>query len=178
MPDSSTPQPKRSALDRFLSGICESVFLGRLGVADVQLVDYMSDMLLRFVRVDGIHRVRRSSGEPATEVHQMLAESQKRIGLARREVHRHIGDFTLFWSGVYPESLRRLQGRDSADGFLDYCRQGKRSYAIAAEIDGGDERPPCDLLQRLSEQYELCAYGLREIRRTWEERDDDNLLLS
>jgi hypothetical protein len=27
-------------------------------------------------------------------------------------------------------------------------------------------------LQRMSEQFEMCAYGLREIRREWERRDD------
>lgn len=167
-------EPKRSALDRFISGIAESIFLGRLGVVDVQLVDYVSDMLLRFVRLDGMHRVRRGTGEPATEVYQMLLEGQKRIGLAKREVHRHIGDFTLFWSGVYPESLRRIRGVDSPDGFLDYCQQGKRAYAIAAEIEGGNHRPSCELLHRLSVQYDMCAYGLREIRRVWEERSEED----
>jgi len=101
----------------------------------------------------------------------MLCEAEKRIGLARREVHRHIGDFTLFWTGMYPESLRRIQGGKSPDGFLDYCRQGKRAYRIAAEIEGGEDRPPCELLMRLSEQFELCAYGLREVRREWESGD-------
>lgn len=163
---------KRSVLDRFLTGISESVFHSRLGVVDVQLVDYLSDLLLRFVRLDGVHRVRRSSGVPATEVYEMLLEGQKRIGLARRDVHRHIGDFTLFWSGVYPESLRRTHGDELSDAFMDYCRQGKRAYAIAADIEGDERRPPCELLRRLSEQFDLCAYGLREIRRSWEERED------
>lgn len=183
MPESSSTQPDetpRSSLERFLAGLSESVFLGKLGVADVQMVDYLSDLLLRFVRIDSIHRVRRTTGEPITEVYSMLLEAQKRIGLAKREVHRHIGDFTLFWSGVYPESLRRVRGQTSVDGFLDYCVQGKRAYAIAAEIENGKENPPADLLQRLSEQFDLCAYGLREIRREWEEEqgDQQGLLLS
>jgi hypothetical protein len=104
----------------------------------------------------------------------MLCEAEKRIGLARREVHRHIGDFTLFWSGMYPESLRRSRPYESADGFLDYCHQGKRAYAIAAQIDGGQDRPSCDLLHQLSDQFEMCAYGLREVRREWEEGGDSN----
>ncbi|WP_164102052.1 hypothetical protein [Candidatus Laterigemmans baculatus] len=174
MPEDSPAQPKRSALDRFLAGISESIFFGRLGVADIQLVDYISDMLLRFVRMDGIHRVRRSTGQPATEVYQMLLEGQQRIGLARREVHRHIGDFTLFWSGVYPESLRSPHNRNSVDAVLDYCRQGKQSYRIAAEIEGGEGRPSSELLERLSDQFDLCAYGLREVRRAWEERDGED----
>ena len=110
----------------------------------------------------------------------MLCEAEQRIGLARREVHRHIGDFTLFWSGMYPESLRRLRPHESTDGFLDYCHQGKRAYAIAAQIEGGEDRPSCDLLHQLSDQFEMCAYGLREVRREWEEGDTNRggLLLS
>ncbi len=171
--------PNRSTIERFFCGLSECIFQSQLGVADVQVVDYLSDMLLRFVRVDSLHRVRRPNGKPATEVFQMLSEAEQRIGLARREVHRHIGDFTLFWSGMYPESLRRTKPYESADAFLDYCRHGKRAYAIAAEIEGGEDRPSCDLLHQLSEQFELCAYGLREIRREWEEGDsEDGLLLS
>lgn len=161
----------RSTLERFFAGLSEYIFESQLGIADVQMIDYLSDLMLRFVRTDSLHRVRRSSGKPATEVFQMLCEAEKRIGLARREVHRHIGDYTLFWSGMYPESLRRIQGNGSPDGFLDYCRQGKRAYRIAAEIASDDQRPQCELLMRLSEQFELCAYGLREVRREWESGD-------
>ena len=171
---SNDHEPHRGALDRFLCGLSEFIFESKLGVADVQMVDYLSDMLLRFVRFDSLHRVRRSNGQPATEVFQMLCEAEQRIGIARREVHRHIGDFTLFWTGMYPESLRQTKPIASSDGFLDYCRHGKRAYAIAAEIEGGEDRPSCDLLHRLSEHFELCAYGLREVRREWEENNDSN----
>jgi hypothetical protein len=166
----------RSSLERFFVGLSECIFHSRLGVVDVQLVDYIGDMMLRFVRVDGVHRVRKGDGRPATEVFQMLCEAEQRIGLARREVHRHIGDFTLFWTGMYPESLRRMKS-SSADHFLDYCRQGKRAYAIAAEIEAGDDRPSRDVLQSLSDHFEMCAYGLREIRREWEEGDNGEGLL-
>lgn len=159
---------RKTVLDRFFCGLAECIFQSRLGVADVQLVDYLSDLLMRFVRTEGLHRVRCASGKPATEVFQMLREADRRIGLARRDIHRHIGDFTLFWAGMYPESLRKLQRDASPDGLLDYCRQGKRAYRIAAEIEGGEGPPPCELLLRLSEQFELCAYGLREVRREWE----------
>ena len=177
-PDKDSPNaPDRSTIERFFSGLSEYIFQSKLGVADVQLVDYVSDMLTRFVRVDSFHKVRKANGRPATEVFQMLCEAEKRIGLARREVHRHIGDFTLFWSGMYPESLRRARTHESPDGFLDYCRQGKRAYAIAAEIEGGEDRPSCDLLHQLSDQFEMCAYGLREVRREWEEGDTGTGLL-
>ena len=172
MPEERSSSPN-SVMERFFSGLSESIFHGQLGVADVQLVDYVAGLLTRFLRTETLHRVRRSTGKPATEVVEMLAEADQRIGVAKREVHRHVGDFTLFWSGMYPESLRQLQSNNSVDQFVDYCRQGKRAYAIASSIEGGKDRPPCELLRQLSDQFEMCAYGLREVRRELEDRDDD-----
>ena len=180
-PEPNENVDESTTIEKFFGGLNEFIFHSKLGVADVQMVDYLSDMMFRFVRFDSLHRIRRNNGRPATEVFQMLCEAEQRIGLAKREIHRHIGDFTLFWSGMYPESLRRVKPTGSPDGFLDYCSQGKRAYAIAAEIEGGEDRPSCELLGRLSEQFELCAYGLREVRREWEEGDaqgSDGLLIS
>lgn len=172
-------QKERSTIDRFFRGLSECIFHSKLGVADVQMVDYISDLLLRFTRIDETQRVRRPDGRPATEVFQMLCEAERRIGLARRGVHRHIGDFTLFWSGMYPESLRKTKRGQTRDEFLDYCKQGKRAYAIAATIQGGADRPSSEVLMQMSEQFDLCAYGLREIRREWEEgAGGEGILLS
>lgn len=165
---------KSGLLGRYFTGLCEYIFESKLGVADPPLVDYISDLMLRFARLDTVHRVRDLAGRPAVEVVDMLAEAESRVGLARRDVHRHIGDVTLFWTGVYPESLPRLRSAETKDYFVDYCAQGKRAYFIASTIDTDrKEDAPNELLIRLSSQFELCAYGLGEVRREWERRDDE-----
>lgn len=159
-------------LRRFFAGTSEYVFHSRLGVADTELVDYISDLLVRFAKSDSINRIRQLNGRPATEVVSMMAEAQQRVGQAKREVHRHIGDFTLFWSGMYPEALRENGAADRQDHFLSYCRFGKRAYGIASEIESDPVDPPCALLKRLSDQFEMCTYALREIRREWESGEE------
>ena len=162
-------------LHRFFSGITEQTFQGELGVADPPLIDYLSNLLIRFLRFDAIFRVRSLDGRPTTEVGEMLAEAEARIGLARRDVYRHIGDYTLFWVGIYPESLKDRRGRSLLDRFGDFCTQGKRSYRIASEILSDEEEDaPGEVLERLSDDFELCAYGLRQVRREWENRRDDD----
>jgi hypothetical protein len=157
-------------LERFFSGLSEYAFYSQLGVTDTELVNYVSNLLIRFTKTDSLHRIRQLNGRRATEVVSMMTEAQHRIGVAKREVHRHIGDFTLFWTGLYPESLRSLQTSDKSDQFVSYCQEGKKAYEIASEIDADSETEvPNTLLHRLSEQFEMCAYGLREIRRQWEE---------
>ncbi len=165
-------EPSGATLERYFSGISEHVFFTQLGVADTRLVDYISHLLVEFTRTDSIYRVRHIDGSRATEVVAMAAEAEKRIGEARREVHRHIGDYTLFWTGVFPEAFRNSESEEKSDQFIAFCAHGKRSYKIASRIESDSPRASSDLLERLSQNFELCAYGLREIRREWEHRDD------
>src|SRR5207302_709275 len=104
------------------------------------------------------------------EVAAMLieAEGMPATGRTRREYHRHIGDFTLFWTGVYPEMLKKLRNAMTRDSFLDYCEQGKRSYYIASTFDDEPYQAEAPVLRRLSEGFELVAYGLNQVRREWE----------
>ena len=169
-------------MHRFFAGISEYVFQTQLGVVDPPLVDYVTQMLTRFLRLDSIHKVRKLNGRPAEQVAEMLAEANMRIGTAKRDVHRHVGDFTLFWTGLYPESLRYMQSPDKKDHFVDYCAHGKRAYMLASAMDADEETDVSgDILERLSHQFEMCAYGLREIRREWERREgndsSDSLLI-
>ena len=166
-----TNEQPLTVLHRFFSGLAEYTFEVHLGVADPPLIDYLSDLLARFVQLDQAYRIRDDRGRPLKEVAAMLVEAQQRQGDARREVHRHVGDFTLFWTGVFPEAVPNLKGRFSPDQLLDYSQQGKQAYFVASTIDADD--PPADILERLSHNFELCAYGLREVRRQWEAGDEE-----
>ncbi len=164
-----TPKPEHP-LCRLFAGLTEQTFITTLGIGDPHLVDYLSTLLSRFVHVDVIHRLRDSKGRRLEEVVDMMfeAEALPPEGRTRREVHRHIGDFTLFWTGVYPEVLERQRWALRKDHFLDYCEQGKRSYYIASTFEEDPYRDEAQVLRRLSLEFELCAYGLNQVRREWE----------
>ena len=166
-----TPQPDHP-LRRLFTGLTEQTFITSLGVADPPLVDYLSLLLSRFVHVDAVYRLRNSKGRRLAEVADMMLEAEALApeGRTRREYYRHIGDFTLFWTGVYPEALERLRSAMTKDHFIDYCEQGKRSYYIASTFDEDPYREEAPVLRRLSAEFELCAYGLNQVRREWERR--------
>jgi hypothetical protein len=169
-----SPHPDRNeALHRFFAGVTEYTFTTRLGVADPPLVDYLSALLTHFVRTDAIFGLRTPTGERLLAVTDMLVEAQSRQGPARRRVHRHIGDFTLFWLGIYPETAenRRKQTKDS---LINYRDQGKRNYLLASRLPADESSAPDDVLERLSDCFELCVYGLGEVRRQWEELEGES----
>lgn len=159
-------------LRRLFAGLTEQTFQATLGVADPALVDYLSELLSRFVHLDAVFRLKSAEGRRLEEVAGMMceAEAMPPEGRTRREIYRHIGDFTLFWTGVYPEGLRRLRSVLSRDHFIDYCEQGKRSYYIASTYEDDPHREESRVLRRLSSEYELCAYGLNQVRQEWEAR--------
>ena len=157
----------------YFAGIAEYTFQTRVGIADPPLIDYISDLLTRFIRADSLYNVRDLGGRRLGEVALMLAEAEARIGQARREIHRHIGDFALFWTGVYPEALGHTPDKpaEGPDRFVDYCTHGKRAYHIASTIPAEDKKARNEVLERLSDEFELCAFGLSEARKEWERRD-------
>lgn len=163
-------------LRRLFSGLTEQTFINRLGMADPRLIDYLSGLLSRFIHLDAVYRLRNAQGRRLEEVAEMVieAEGMPPEGRTSREVHRHIGDFTLFWTGVYPEALERLRSILTKDHFIDYCRQGKRSYYIASTFEDDPYRDEAPVLRRLSEEFELCAYGLSQVRREWESSKVDS----
>ncbi|HEV3263387.1 MAG TPA: hypothetical protein VG013_41510 [Gemmataceae bacterium] len=155
---------------RLFAGLTEQTFLNILGMGDPQLVDYLSSLLSRFIHVDAIYRLRNVQGRRLEEVADMMleAEALPPEGRTRREIHRHIGDFTLFWTGVYPEALARIRSVLCKDHFIDYCEQGKRSYYIASTFADNPYQEEAPVLRRLSQEFELCAYGLNQVRHEWE----------
>src|SRR5262245_40161634 len=104
----SMPVTARHPLRRLFTTLTEQAVMNSLGVGDPKIIDYLAELLLRLVHVDASWRLSTAQGKRLEEVAEMVAEAEsegRSVGSAR-EMHRHIGDFTLFWAGAYPEALR------------------------------------------------------------------------
>lgn len=160
---------KEHPLRQLFSGLVEQAFMADMGICDTHLTDYLGDLLADFLHVDQIYPFRSVDGAAIREV--SLIEAQAHLAgdlpepMRKRLINRYIGDLTLFWTGVFPESLRPRSGPDRLREFLI---QGKRSYEIASQLSDPDARPPSNLLRRLSEEFESCVHGLHLVRCGWE----------
>lgn len=156
-------------LHRLFAGLTEHAFMARCGIADPPLVDYISNLLVRFAHADALNRLP-AGRNPLGSVPAMITEAEAMPdgGATKREYLRHIGDVTLFWTGLFPESLERDPDAWGRHAVINYTTFGKRSYLLASQYDGRFESD-APLLKRLSLEFELCAVGLREVRRDWEQ---------
>jgi hypothetical protein len=137
--------------------------------ADREIAGYVAGILVDFTHVDALYRIRNSRGKRLEDVGEMLAESNPLLHAAsfdrEREVRKHIGDYTLFLTGMFPEYVATLPRRGlRLDSIIDYVKAGKESYRIVGAFDQFEYRSAAPLFRRLAERFEYCVYGLNRVK--------------
>jgi hypothetical protein len=164
--------PVEHPLRELFHQVVVHAFQDRLGVTQREISTYLADMLTDFAHRDNLYRIHNAQGVALSEVAEMLLEADVSANAPsfdhERAVHKHIGDFTLFWAGIYPEALKQLRAPSRADHLIDYVRQGKQSYYIVSTFQHGRYAQDAGLFRQLSEEFELCMYGLNLVRREWQ----------
>lgn len=136
---------------------------------------YVTALLADFARTENLYRIRNALGKRLEDVAAMLAESNPLLDAAsfdrEREVRKHVGDYTLFMTGLFPESVARARRRQQSrvDAFVNFVQAGKESYAIVSSFDQFEYREEAPVFRRLSENFELCVVGLNLVKQELEE---------
>jgi hypothetical protein len=144
--------------------------VGRELSADREMAGYVADLLVDFTHIERMYRLRNARGKRLEEVGEMLIESNPLLEgssfVREREVRKHIGDFTLFLTGIFPEYVAALPRRGlRLDSVIDYVKAGKESYRVVGAFDQVEFRREAPLFRRMAEQFEYCVYGLNQVKR-------------
>jgi hypothetical protein len=136
---------------------------------DSEIAAYVANLLVDFTHIDRLYRIRNARGKRLEEVGEMLVESNPLLNAPsfgrEREVRKHIGDFTLFLTGMFPEYVAALPRRGlRLDSVIDYIKAGKESYRVVAAFDQFEYRQAALLFRRLADQFEYGVYGLNQVK--------------
>jgi hypothetical protein len=166
-----TQVPPRHPLRQLFGALTERSFTEHLGWPDLNVTQYLSNLLVEFTHSDQLYKVKNQQGKPLDTVVDLLYESEVLFEAQsmdrERDVHQHIGDFTLFMAGIFPEYLKRLKTAGMIyhqDFLVDYMKTGKRSYGIVAQMADGPSQDDPPLFRKLSDNFELCVAGLGFVR--------------
>ncbi|MFI5387005.1 MAG: hypothetical protein ACHQ50_12900 [Fimbriimonadales bacterium] len=167
--DISDSHPLRA----FLGDTLRESLNTRLGIDEGEDVrEYLVGMLIRFLHNDAIYDIRNAQGRRVESVTEMVAEGDIRLNAdsfeREREVHKHIGDFLLFWSGVFPEFLQYLKAPTSRDVILDVVEQGRFSYHVASTFEYPPHQQEAETFKKLSARFVEYQYGLRLVRASFD----------
>jgi hypothetical protein len=167
--------PDDHPLQKFFLELVARHYAEELGIRDQELVGYVAHLLTEFCDAEQLFKIRNAAGKPLTDVGEMLIESNPVYGPAssfdrERQVRKHIGDYTLFFTGMFPESINRLRLRHQRlENYLDWMKAGKESYHIVSKFDCFEYTRVAPLFERLADHFEQCVYGLNRVKNELEE---------
>lgn len=167
--------PESHPLQTFFLEVVERNFTAGVGLHHPDVSAYVAAMLTDFCEVESLFKVRDAAGRPLDDVGEMLLESNPVYGEApsfdrERQVRKHIGDFTLFFAGMFPESINHYRlRRQRLENFVDLMRAGKESYYIVSQFEHFEYAKVAPLFARLSREFERCVFGLNLVKNELEE---------
>ncbi len=137
------------------------------GIDDPEMTSYVGDLLTEFTAAENLY-LRDPEGKPLRNLRAMIEAADPVFGVAasfdeERKVRRHIGDYALFATGMYPESMGLWKHSGDAS-FVEMVQTGKESYSIVAAFDLFEYRDEAPLFARLSDEFERCIHGLKFVR--------------
>jgi hypothetical protein len=142
---------------------------------DADVADYVSGLLTEFTHVENLYRIRNAKGQRLGDVAEMLIESNFLLDAPsfdrERAVRKHVGDFTLFFTGLFPEAVGSLPKLKplSLDTFVDYVAAGKESYRVVSAFNLFEYREEAPLFGKLAYHFEQCVHGLNLVKRDLEQ---------
>src|SRR5258705_8337928 len=146
-----------------------------IGIRDPQVISYVAHLLSEFCDAEQLYKIRSTAGKPLGDVGEMLLESDPVYGPApsfdrERQVRKHIGDFTLFFAGMFPERVNQYRlRRQRLEGLVDWMKAGKGSYYIVSKFEHFEYAKVAPLFANLSRNFEECVYGLNRVKNELEE---------
>jgi len=167
--------PETHPLQKMFVEMVGRHYAEEIGLRDPQIVAYVAHLLTEFCDAEQLFDIRNAAGRPLSDVGEMMLESDPIYGPApsfdrERQVRKHIGDYTLFFAGMFPESINhsRLR-RHRLEGLIDWMKAGKESYYIVSKFEYFEYAKVAPLFASLSSHFEECVYGLNRVKNELQE---------
>ena len=148
---------------------------GEVGVRNSEIQAYVSNLLAEFCESENLYKIRDENGQPLYDVGAMLRAADPIYGPApsfdrERQVRKHIGDYSLFLTGMLPGALDNFRVRRARmEGMLDLIRAGKESYFIVSKFEHFEYAKVAPLFRKMSQEFEQLVYGLNQVKNELEE---------
>ncbi|HVQ76643.1 MAG TPA: hypothetical protein VMT79_14040 [Candidatus Binatia bacterium] len=160
-------------LARFFDRATRRTFVD-LALDDPPAARYLADLLTRFARADALRAADLLPGARLDTVVDAWLHIERGWDMSspgfdpgrERTVRRHIGDYTLFMTGVFRDHVDRLAVASY------YRREGQRAYRFLAETTHGGAAIEAALFRRLSAHFEQYAGALSYMRKVYFRRDE------
>lgn len=137
--------------------------LRRAGIDDRAVADYVAEVLTEFSRNERLRCTVMGQQNPLEYFFEMLGALQRADERTRFCIRTHIGNHSLFLSGVFPE---RIRFRAETRGFPDlkyYEQLGRTNFRVARDHHLAQRYDLADIFDILSEKFEPARRALNDL---------------
>lgn len=135
----------------------------RSGVEDRAVADYVAEVLAEFAQAERARCVLPGSLSPMDYFFEMLAALNSADDRTGFFIRAHIGNYSLFFSGVFPD---RIRFRAEARGFPDvryYESLGRTQFRAASDHRLAQKYDVAEIFSTLSDRFETTRRALNDI---------------
>jgi hypothetical protein len=135
----------------------------RSGVAERSVADYVAEVLAEFAQSERARCVIPGSMNSLDYFFEMLSALNAADDRTSFFIRAHIGNYSLFFSGVFPD---RIRFRAEARGFPDvkyYDSLGRSQFRAASDHHLAQKYDVAEIFSTLSERFETTRRALNDI---------------
>src|SRR3954464_7553894 len=107
--------------------------LRKSGIQERAVADYVAEVLAEFSRSERMQCVLKGQGGPLNYFFEMLAALQSADDTTGFYIRAHIGNQSLFMSGIFPERIRHRAERKGFPDLRYYEEIGRANYRVARD---------------------------------------------
>ena len=133
------------------------------GLDDRNVADYVAELLTEFSREERTRCVMRGQLQPMDYFFEMLAALQTADDYTAFCLRAHIGNHSLFFSGVFPDRIRARAERRGFPGLQYYREMGRSSYKAASHHRLANEFELAPIFDTLSARFEPTRLALNDL---------------
>jgi hypothetical protein len=160
---------------RFYFYILVRQVLRRSDIKDRAVADYVAEVLAEFSRAERSRCVVPGQAAPLDYFFEMLTALQAADDRTSFLIRVHIGNYSLFLSGVFPDRIRL---RAETRGFPDlryYEGLGRTQYRVASDHRLAQRYEVAQIFSTLAERFETTRLALNDIADRYFFLGDPNL---
>lgn len=135
----------------------------RSGIQDRAVADYVAELLAEFSRAERARCVVPGQTNPLDYFFEMLAALKEADDRTSFFIRVHIGNYSLFLSGVFPERIRFRAERRGFPNLNYYEGLGRTQYRVASDHQLARRFDVAGIFNTLSERFETSRLALNDM---------------
>jgi len=135
----------------------------RAGIDDRSVADYVAEVLAGYSRMENMRCVVPGKPEPLDCFFEMLGALQTADDHTRFYIRTHIGNHSLFLSGVFPERIRYRAEYRGAPDLKYYEELGRTNYRVASDHRLAQKYDLAQVLDTLAERFRATRLALNDL---------------